>query len=1048
MPKFIRYSIYSLTMLLALITASCQDDFNYSTQEKVEEGLPVTIGLRINLPAMSVQSRADLSEADANRVRSLWVGIFNKKTGDLTGYNTVENINHTDKHTVHSIKIDTKTGESRIVAVANLDSHAIKKGGQKTTLSQLLADVKTWDDFLSIAYCLPASGTVDTPTEELPMAGFYSTDGLDATHSSTWGETMSDETYTIAATGNGAAEIRKDGSTVNGYIHLRRLISQIKFEISSTNDNLTIEPYSWQVKNVPEISWVHERTTNATDDEGFTIYNNIEGYFADSDTYSTEDFSNHNGTFSFDYWQLENKRTGTGVPNYADREKEEKNGDGLNSEKPKYTYLNGKNNYATYVTIKCRLTYKNKLQPGDQDYEYVDEESERTADATYVIHLGGINDDFNDFNSRRNTIYTYKVSISGVNQIVVEANEEGNEERPGAEGIVTDITNSNVTIDCHYSMVNMQFSDYELTHNGTELGMMGFLIHAYDAKNQLITIDEKSFDANGKFTGDENYRKYVEWIEIRPTTAENVYASYKPHEGDHADYLTKYLYELNSFVKEGNENDHTQKWYTVFFKEYAYESGNTSYNWKDYVNKPNRSVWFKTIQAESTDKESVHLKAKYAVQQRSIQTYYNTTLDKVKEAIGVEHLNETFGARLRYTSATSYSDTNGKNSVINYLGLNKNTTPAWSQYVTNEVYSVPQITNQGGYPGLEVYVAKTAVLSSQLDITNDPKYSDASSYDSYYVEVLNACMNRNRDLDGDGNISAEEVRWYVPSSSQYQRIILGRRSLTSPIMQDFDNITLYNSSKQPDNINNQNTRYHYAASDNKKIWTEEGLSVSNILDTGNNSWELGAWQVRCIRNLGLDESATTDISIEKAYNNVGNIFHMDKYDSRNVRDYAIDHTPSHNIYNQQYNRIYKAFEMSNQDIDVTSLINFKGDYSIDNNYSKNWTNYLSNESNDPCKSLNDKLGAGERSWRVPNQKELTMMYANGKLTNGLNYISATHEFFDYQGQGYVVNNTVESHYNRRYLGINHLYPYAINFKDSSNTFYVRCVRDKEVEVEP
>ena len=43
-------------------------------------------------------------------------------------------------------------------------------------------------------------------------------------------------------------------------------------------------------------------------------------------------------------------------------------------------------------------------------------------------------------------------------------------------------------------------------------------------------------------------------------------------------------------------------------------------------------------------------------------------------------------------------------------------------------------------------------------------------------------MNRNRDLDGNGRITADEIRWFLPTSGQMLRLILGRNGLKTPIM--------------------------------------------------------------------------------------------------------------------------------------------------------------------------------------------------------------------------------------------------------------------------
>ncbi len=37
-----------------------------------------------------------------------------------------------------------------------------------------------------------------------------------------------------------------------------------------------------------------------------------------------------------------------------------------------------------------------------------------------------------------------------------------------------------------------------------------------------------------------------------------------------------------------------------------------------------------------------------------------------------------------------------------------------------------------------------------------------------YQQAVRACMSRNRDLNGNGTIEANEVKWYMASVDQYR----------------------------------------------------------------------------------------------------------------------------------------------------------------------------------------------------------------------------------------------------------------------------------------
>lgn len=1039
--KSLTYTIKSLLYSMIFLTSAtgCQDDIQFHDPSE-SGGEPVTVTLQLSLPDMTPQSRADISDEVANEVTDIWVGIFDA-SGNLTGSYYNDKINHSDLHNPRGIELKTKTGPSHIVAVANTannygvmltDGNADSRA-QTTILDLLNQEGLNWEKFLSIANLLPQPGSIETPNGHIPMCGIYFDDSNPDSHPTESWEDLYNQTVNITSSG------------LSGHIHLRRLISQVKVQLQVTDNVIDIEPYSWQVINVPRASWLLERNgdnTNATDaiagDNNWLDPSPVHGpeYFPFIDKVKFDDKGNYvqddsnNKAFVFDFWQTENKRTIT-CSSYEERESAARTND------------------VTYIEFKCRITYKT-IPKNSSDNQYLDEGTvSRTADATYIIPLGGI-DGNSDFNHRRNSRYIYNVTISDVTQILVEAHQNG-EIRPGVEGVVTDLTTPIVHLDAHYSVMNISLTRKELfeacKNQDNTRGTFRFRMDVYDENNTLIRIDNDNYKDYSEST-DETKKLYVNWIEIRPTKNEGTYAAYKPI--NYSDDNTKYIYQFGDYLDDTTWLDDETRWFTVFINEYTYETGNTTTHWKNYVNKDERKAWFIADKHQNDDQTSVHFKAKYGLSQQSIQTYYNSDPNSPTErAIGVEHFNETIGACLRWDGPSNNTDINGKINAINYC-LGK----SWSNYVTNAAFNTPEITNQGTEPSHPTYLPKLKTLDEtpkdQTSGFNDPVLNDPDNkFDEYYVGVVNACMNRNRDLDGDGEISTNEIRWYVPTARQYQRIILGRNSLTSPIMQNFDNITLHASSGTTSDINNNNTRYHLASSDKQMIWAEEGLSRSAF----HGSWQKGAWQVRCIRNLGTDDSSsdTKDIKIPAAYTPVNNkrVFEMDRYDSRSVRNNKIlGSIPPHNIYDQTYNRVYKAFEYASESKVINELSIF-----LPSPYFSEWYNQLS--TSNPCNYLNIGIPSGESRWRVPNQKEITMMLYNGILDiSGGTYvhISATFEFFDYEGFGYnqYIPSNVDKVGGRRFLGQNfsdnNSLAAALNTPLSPT--YIRCVRDVDPDEYP
>lgn len=82
--------------------------------------------------------------------------------------------------------------------------------------------------------------------------------------------------------------------------------------------------------------------------------------------------------------------------------------------------------------------------------------------------------------------------------------------------------------------------------------------------------------------------------------------------------------------------------------------------------------------------------------------------------------------------------------------------------------------------------------------------------------MLYACLQRNRDDNGNGRIDADEVKWYPAAIDQYTDIWVGRAAL--PIE------TYLYSNEIP---TSQGYR-RYLSSDGKELYAEEGSSIGSL----------------------------------------------------------------------------------------------------------------------------------------------------------------------------------------------------------------------------
>ncbi len=1133
-------------MLATLLATACQEETLPSPDYTVS-GRNVTLTIPVTFPKMDIKtSRASLEDWQIDQVESIWIRTYNADTRQATSEWLKLTPGSTDKEpATHNVTIDTKSGNSYIVAVGNVSNIGIDKNNpnEQAPLSDLLEKADTWDKFLDIAVLSPSTyETVSAPLPPLPMAGCY-TNLLpaDGNHSrphrlDDW-QTVNFQPVTIPSTGDGQFTLS------DGAIHLRRLVSQITFNIIPGHDyksglDIRVTPNSYQVVNVPVYSWLYERSATG----GMTAnYGDICTQDSKEDFYKTPaqysgtsiqpvDRTEHpelpDGTYTFNFWQAENKHIGTAA-NYGQREIESKNieeneasGTQYQTNTGLFTSLTGDiwtpNNMATYVVVNCQVEYLGRLDvnnDGEINGSGTNSEVFRSGTANYKIHLGYMNSIPTDFNCFRNTKYTYNITVNGLDDIRVEA-YHGNE-TAGAEGMVSDVENETINLDCHYHAFNIELSDIDLTAWNAETGQgFGFIITSYEHGREY-TYQETDF-ADGHAQSSEE-SKYMNWIELRKTTDKGTLAAYKPRVGEYADGLTFTLLDASKGISENQRaipDAEGKQWYTVFVNEYTYEAENANEQsdgqpiWAGYVNQNPRRFYIRVTRSVSADGESLYARSKYAMSQESIMTYYSTenisqiqTAGEVAgSAVGVERENESFGLNLRRSFVAATDKINGRYNLMQFTHhtYNKNrweendnaSQSLWSNFVDIErPQEIP--AGQTGKPvqtvesNNPVRLPKIAdfegELSNSLSTNNNPSPGNnlvnaMTDYDpqpradrnsGVYIEAINACMNRNRDNNGDGIISNDEIRWYVPTIGKYLRLVLGNQSLKEPLM-DYDNISrLVNPNGTGFTSNDLIGQYMFFGSDGCVLWAMEGLSTSFWGQWGSTS-PVAPWQVRCIRNLGINLSAdivATDKTIPaytfepRSGNDAsrGGVVRMSFYDDNSIRKTPYDgngsgtrQMPVHPIYNQTYNSLYTAFEISEganrhsyqNGSGQTINSNFYYDNTINN---QNLQTLTVSVNNNPCDGLNK---GGNTGWRVPNLKELAIMRNLGVFDEMIQWNSGYNAFeaagfglscsvsaFNSSGikmEVNISNNTSQKFMVTRNDGLT---------QAQGDKYFVRCVRD-------
>lgn len=810
---------------------SCSDDSLIPESEK--EGNPIPVKIFLSAPEAETQVSSRVS--DENNIQDFYLFVFNSSgklnfkkyytASDLIASPNVQGgITTLDANYV----VETlQTGKSYIYAVANVQSDYYQ--GLKDDLDEFEVGTNCMTDFVKLKLENAKQSLERTADTYMLMSGTCSEN--------------EDGTFTIAE--------GKDIKT----IHLRRIDSKITFNFSNGGKCETFKATRWYIENAPIYSYLIEQPagtgtnctwdasvnlkTNENPGDFFTTYNEVEGDLK-------EVLDNR-----FTFYMPENRKNGDSdaITSYEHRELQIKNEDRKNGAF-RYAPQTG-----TYVVV-------HGIYEGKADHKEFGDNQDVTANVTYKIHLGYVRNNPDDFFSKRNTQYTYNVTVNGVDDIVLEVETSGGEgdpteNAPGATGEVvfnneTDVFN----LDSHYEQILLTFN-----------------------KNNLINRNKEDFQCvvSTPFTQFGVSREVdLDWVKVVKNP--NASTDFQVFPGTEStslqsvnEMLTDLYYASHPNVTEGKPEDKNYTnfftdgvvTYTCFVNEYYYESvpegsllsvDNNVPLWKYFVNQANRNMYIVCHTDLSDDEESSIVSSEYMISQRSIQTFYNysdKSLTNLTKAYGVETINET--GWLEWGK-----DDNGQPTDPDYGWDNtKALLPSgatWSSLVN--------IANNG---------YKDISLSKNMNKTTDDKFMVGIEYggattEQYYLQGMNetyqkayiACMQRNRDNDGMDDIDENEIRWYLAAYNQYVGMYVGEASLSAE-----SRLYYYPETYDP----SQNLK-HYASSTTsgsgpnatRIIWAEEATTFCSLSQrqgyTSNqppaswNDWSKNTVHYRCVRNLG------------------------------------------------------------------------------------------------------------------------------------------------------------------------------------------------------
>lgn len=856
-------NIFSLLASL-FILVSCSDETLVGPGKgiEVEEGIPVTATVSFGTSeAMKIDTRATDFNDDKDPVYTLAILIFKKSADGTKNIVGTPHLFTSDEIKDKTVTFNTLSGKRYVYAVANYKSSIFNN------LEGELKSVKNLDDLKNLSVKLQENN-ISVLDNQFLMSGCFVSENAA-------GE---DEGYCVV----------KDGSLLSsaggsGYIDLKRIMSSIRFEVSTTGADFVAD--SWQVVNVPQYAKVVEQD------------NDYPGNSSDYESSKESSvFTTKEGKVGFSFLMMENRKTSVNtISSYDEREKQES---------IPCRFVNAPA-YSTYVILKGTYIGQTDQVIGTDKSpgKYV------KAFTTYYIHLGdwtdkGYGKEFNNFSISRNYRYVYKVNVIGVDKLIVEVEKEGEDKQFwGGDGDMFVSSNNVRTFDAHYETTVISFSRKEIgdliskygvkfnVETGTDeeyetarnIFKNKFLIYASTPRNNFATnatsdIDWVTYKRNTK--GYEGFMKYKDDISDEPLYSD----------GFKGDLFDAYYYQYNSQEDPfDGDGESALIRYTCFIDEYYYDDLNLS----QFVNQQPRTIQICTYYKPNGDPSSTSTinMASYTFSQKSISTVY--ALDKLDSdhsinGYGVEWMQEGENLSPGNNIPPKNSFYQGLSNMWQFLDFSTNPAPDWTTYIDYENNTLNSAKNSIEY----------------------------------------ACLTKNRDIDGNGKIDEDEIRWYLPAITQYMELVVGEDALSKEVR-----------------LNNDKTTAPYICSSVYRnnyyiLSASEGLSLS-YMDTGE-------YPYRCIRNLrNVTGDATTFVTKSDDYyrddwtNKTYSFNFLNSKAKRANVSGAL--TFGHNIFAEE-NKLPESFDV--------------GELVLDKNFTA-----AKAASENPCESKGE-------GWRLPNQREL------------------------------------------------------------------------------
>lgn len=895
--KLVSYLHITIVLSLVALISSCTDE-DIVKSYNIKEGVPVTVSLKYNVAQSTVETRSAQDATVEQTVQRLFVIAF-KQNGDISGKTYVSSVNTTGTGTV---ELNMYSGENQqIFAVANPNS------GVGTLDYDKLNAVTNLKEFRNLTSQLRSGNELSVERMAFLMCG----------------QLQNEEDNTDIA-------VSEKGVLVNVTqpIELERVDARITFNVDvDANEkgytNMTFTPKYYRVENIPQGTYLVPR-----EDEDYTTAGYASMQVAGKEYYFDEAKREGDERAYFEFYLLENRRQPTEeqkitqekkeasyseVQNlYALREKRENTDGKIDETKPGQDYVPGDFIFApensTYVTIRGTLSFES----GTDFYN---------ADVTYTIHLGSTGnktdngDDWsndeelvNNYDIRRNTHYTYNVTITGVESMRVEVQED-KETRPGVEGDVIKAGGEVIDLDSHYGRAK-----FSLTRKDILAGLSWAISTPF--QRGLKVFDRSNYTVDGKEGGtiqtniseletrdglktDLSLNDY-RWVQFA-INQECVLA--QDDEGNTNVKVPPSAFAKYPGYEAYSSTDLSDKAPAFGGEGYHYPGETAIYSSDVVLYDVNQLLNYLFIEANKTDsqlfldafgyvsnddKAEVTITAfvdEYVYKYDPTKVYYEipTPLDDGdpdltlwKDFVNGENRMLHIcleGAQYSPDGNTSWAEsviTFSQRPIYTFYDPDSDVSTAWGTEFKNESEDAADDTDKnlpatsdalknidwnkernsfdnGRQNTLEVLGQIQDLKWTDVLYLNDGDYGRLKGD---YKSVWFACLGRNRDLNGDNIVQQTEIRWYLASVDQLTDIFIAEAAVP--------NAKLYSQNATSRGVPLEHvisSTYHTITRTEMKpwiIWAEEGASRGVYGDSGDHTTDLHTY--RCLRNLGLSLS--------------------------------------------------------------------------------------------------------------------------------------------------------------------------------------------------